>query len=95
MDGVVFRDQGKIGVGVVIRNDQGELMGAMSKKIHFPVVAVEAKAKAMEKRIMLAWDQGLKNIIVEGDSLDVVQALKGITPLLPLSRRLLKVLAGV
>ena len=60
MDGVVFRDQGKIGVGVVIRNDQGELMGAMSKKIHFPLVVVEAEAKAMEKRIMLAWDQGLK-----------------------------------
>ena len=54
MDGVVFRDQGKIGVGVVIRNDQGELMGAMSKKIHFPLVVVEAEAKAMEKRIMLA-----------------------------------------
>ena len=49
MDGVVFRDQGKIGVGVVIRNDQRELMGAMSKKIHFPLVAVEAEAKAMEK----------------------------------------------
>ena len=45
----MFRDQGKIGVGVVIRNDQRELMGAMSKKIHFPLVAVEAEAKAMEK----------------------------------------------
>ena len=72
VDGAMFRDQGKIGVGVVIRNDQGELMGAMSKKIHFPLGAIKAEAKAMEEGIMLAWDQRLKNIIVEGHSLVVV-----------------------
>ena len=78
---MVFRDQGSIGVGVVIRNYRGELMGAISKKIHLPLGAIEAEAKAMEEGILLAWDLGLKNIIVQGDSLAVVQALNGITSL--------------
>lgn len=79
MDDAVFTDQGCIGVGVVIRNDREEVLGAMSKKIHIPFGAIEAEAKAMEEGILLAWDLGLKNIIVEGDSLVVVQALNGIT----------------
>ena len=81
MDSAVFKDQGSIGVGVVIRNDRREVMGAMSKKIHLPLGAIEAKAKAMKESILLAWDLGLKNIIIEGDSLAVVQALSGITAL--------------
>ena len=77
VDGVIFKDQGSIGVGVVIRNAQGEVMGAMSKKISRPLGAIEAEAKAMEVGILFAWDLGLKNIVAEGDSLTVVQALKG------------------
>ena len=66
---------------MVIRNDRRELMGAMSKKIHLPLGAIEVEAKAMEEGILLAWDLGLKNIIAEGDSLAVVQALNSITSL--------------
>ena len=64
-------------MGVVIRNAQGEVMGAMSKKISRPLGAIEAEAKTMEVGILFAWDLGLKNIVAEGDSLVVVQALKG------------------
>ena len=52
-------------------------MGAMSKKISRPLGAIKAEAKAMEVSILFAWDLGLKNIVPEGDSLVVVQALKG------------------
>ena len=67
-------------------------MGAMSKKISRPLGAIEAEAKPMEVGILFAWDLGLKNIVAEGDSLAVVQAIKrSITPAISIK----KVTAGI
>ena len=68
IDAIVFKEQRCYGIGVVIRNDKGQMMGALCKKITLPWGALEAKAKAAETDIMLAWDLGLKDIVVEGDS---------------------------
>ena len=87
VDGAVFKEQGSIGVGVVIRNAKGEVMGEMSKKICLPLGAIEAEVKAVEEGILLAWDLGLKNVVVEGDSLAVIQALNGVvTPAISMQR---------
>ena len=48
MNGAVFAAQKVAGVGVLIRDAKGRVVGACSKKIMAPLGAVETKAKAFD-----------------------------------------------
>ena len=54
IDGVVFTKQKAVGVGVVIRDSEGRLVVALSKKIPAPIGAAKAKAKAFEVGLLFA-----------------------------------------
>ncbi|XP_030956327.1 uncharacterized protein LOC115978629 [Quercus lobata] len=55
-------------------------LGAMSKKVHFPLGAMEVEAMAMEEGIQLARDLGLKDIDMESNAQMVVLAVGGTDP---------------
>nr|POF27269.1 hypothetical protein CFP56_12610 [Quercus suber] len=80
VDGVVFHAQKAVGVRVVIRDDKGRLKAALCRKITAPMGATEAEAKAFEAGLLFAKDVGVRDVILEGDSLVVYNALCNISP---------------
>lgn len=75
VDWTVFLKQKAVGVVVVIQDDEGRLEAALSKKIPAPMGAAEAEAKAFETGLLFAKDVGVHDVILEGDSLVVYNAL--------------------
>ncbi|XP_075633831.1 uncharacterized protein LOC142606351 [Castanea sativa] len=80
VNGAVFTDRRQCGIGVVVWNDKGQIMGALSKALPYPLGALEAKAKAAEIGITFSWELGLRELILEGDSQTVVNAIASHDP---------------
>ncbi|XP_030934232.1 uncharacterized protein LOC115959787 [Quercus lobata] len=80
VNGVVFKERGQYGIGVVIRNDKGQIMGALSKTLPYPLGALETKAKAAEIGIIFSWELGPREIILEGDSQIVMNVIANHDP---------------
>ena len=80
VDGAVFSEHKAVGVRVVIRDDKGRLEATLCRKITAPMGAVEAEAKAFEAGLLFAKDVGVWDVILEGDSLVVYNALCNISP---------------
>ena len=79
VDGAVFKARNESGVGAIVRDANGLVVAALSKKIHAPLGPLEVEAKAFELGLEFAKDVGLQEFIVEGDSLNVVRALQGLS----------------
>ena len=79
LDGVVFSKSKQAGAGVIIRDDAGEVIAALSKKWTWPLGAIEAEAKAMEVGVEFTKDIGIREAEFESDSLMVCNALQGLS----------------
>ena len=64
--------------GVVIRDREGEVIAALSKRWKYPLGAIEAKAKAWEVGALFAREVRIREAEFEGDSLVVCYALQGL-----------------
>ena len=55
-------------------------MGALSKTLWYPLEALAAEAKVAETGIIFSWELGLREIILEGDSQIVMNAIASQDP---------------
>ncbi|XP_030941854.1 uncharacterized protein LOC115966848 [Quercus lobata] len=70
-DGAIFLELGKAGLGVVIRNWQGNVMASLSEQAPLPISPDIVEAMAAAREISFAQELGIRPFILEGDS-DVV-----------------------
>ncbi|XP_075645031.1 pyruvate, phosphate dikinase, chloroplastic-like [Castanea sativa] len=75
VDGALSKTSSSVGIGVVIRDNAGRLIATLCKHFHVLLGPIETEAKAFEAGLQLAWDLGLQNIVLEGDSLVILRAL--------------------
>ncbi|KAH6764402.1 hypothetical protein C2S51_015651 [Perilla frutescens var. frutescens] len=67
-------DNRNTGVGIVIRNNRGQVIQAFARSYHFPSVLM-AEALARYQGIRLAKEHGLQNLVIEMDSQEFVNIL--------------------
>ena len=75
VDSAVFKHRKKARIGVVIRDETGEVIVALSKIVNAPLGALEIEALAMEIGVSFARDVGTREAVFEGDSLIICKAL--------------------
>ena len=75
-DAAVFANMTASGIGVIIRNNRGQVMAALSSKSHAVVDSEEAEVLACRKALEFAMDAGFLELIVEGDNINVMKSIK-------------------
>ena len=67
-DGALFKDINKVGLGVIIRDNHGQVLASLSEQIQLPCSSNLVEAIATARAISFAHDLSLSNYILEGDS---------------------------
>jgi len=58
-DGTVFTESNEVGLGIMVRNEKGEVMASLEEKIGMPLGGVEViEAMATRRAILLAVELG-------------------------------------
>ena len=64
------------GVGIVIWDSDGAVLASCVEKFNQPFKVGDTKALAAMKALSFAHELGFQNIVLEGDALNLIQALK-------------------
>lgn len=75
-DASIDKASKKMGLGGLIRNSRGEVVAAFSSSIPYVQDPDAAETIALWKAILFCLDRGFQSVILEGDSLHVVEALR-------------------
>lgn len=75
LDGALFVDQVCVGLWVVIRDWEGQIIVSLSRKVRYPGSFDLVEALAASRAISFAKDLSIHQMVVEGDSLWVIKAI--------------------
>ncbi|XP_075665322.1 uncharacterized protein LOC142634981 [Castanea sativa] len=75
-DGAVFKELGAAGLGVVIRDSEGLVIGALAERIPIPNFAATVEALACRRAILFAKEMSIFEATFEGDAEMITNALK-------------------
>nr|POE83174.1 hypothetical protein CFP56_73043 [Quercus suber] len=75
LDGAVFKETNEAGIGVVIQNDKGEILAALSENIVMPSSVVMVEILATQRVVQFALEIDILHSIFEGDSKIVFKAM--------------------
>lgn len=75
-DGAVFSKSHRSGLGVVIRNSNGQVIASLTQQLNQAYKPIEVEAMAAIRALEFAAELGLDRVVVEGDSSIVMTVLK-------------------
>ncbi|XP_041011337.1 uncharacterized protein LOC121255120 [Juglans microcarpa x Juglans regia] len=75
-DAALNESLGVLGIGAIIRDSQGMVLGTIRARRNIRVSPFTAEAYAMLMAILFCKDTGVTNIVLEGDSLQVVKQMQ-------------------
>ena len=79
-DAAIFTDISTSGVGVIIRNEKGQVMVALSSKGLAVIDSEEVEVLACRQAMEFALDDGFSDLIVEGDNSNVMRSIVSTQP---------------
>ena len=78
-DGADFSQDGLagIGIGIIIRNEQGLVMAALAQQIPLPALVEMVEVLVVHWAVVFAKELGFDKVIVEGDSATNITSING------------------
>ena len=77
VDRALFAKSKQSGVGVIVRDGEGNVVAAMCRKLDLPLSVLETEAKAFEFALAFAEEVGLRDVVFEADSQLLINAVHG------------------
>ena len=74
-DAAVFQATNTVGIGVIIRDSNGDVIGALFMPIPLSQLVAELEALACRRAVQFALEIGLRRVTFEGDSVTVINSI--------------------
>lgn len=76
-DGALFPTKNIAGLGIIVRNNLGQVMAALSQQIPLPTSVEMVEVQAARRALLFSRELGFERLIIEGDLELIINAITG------------------